>query len=463
MFMGLRSVLIWGAALFLALMGISPAAANSKYAAYVVHADSGDVLFDRYSTAYRYPASLTKMMTLYLLFDELEAGRLTLDSKIKISAHAAGQPPSKLGITSGSSIDVETAIKALVVKSANDVAAAVGEEISGSEWRFAKKMTAKARELGMRQTTFRNASGLPNSKQVTTARDMATLGQRLMQDHEQYFHYFSVQSFVWSDRTYRTHNALVKTFEGADGLKTGYTRRSGFNLATSATRDGNRLIGVVLGGRSSRTRDAHMRVILDNAFAQIDKRPTLIASLHRNTPAPRLKPTLAVAMAAKAGAPTVAANEDMRAEIMTAAATLNDPDAPADSIGALIAQADPQADPDDFNEFELTRLASLSTEGGPLGQGDFDDNPAGVSWGVQIGAYSTKEMAQKELEAAVAKSGIKSPQRVVLPTPMDSGKTLFRARIVKLTEIEAAATCETLKDKKLTCFVVSDGGAIAAN
>ena len=190
MFMGLRSVSIWGAALFLALFGtLTPAAANSKYAAFVVHADSGDILFDRYSTGTRYPASLTKMMTLYLLFDELEAGRLTLDSKINISAHAAGQPPSKLGVTSGSTIDVETAIEALVVKSANDVAAAVAEQISGSEWRFAKKMTAKARELGMYSTTFRNASGLPNSKQVTTARDMAALSRRLIQDHEKYFHY----------------------------------------------------------------------------------------------------------------------------------------------------------------------------------------------------------------------------------------------------------------------------------
>lgn len=459
MFMGLRSVSVWGAALLLALISAAPAAANSKYAAYVVHADSGDVLFDRYSTGTRYPASLTKMMTLYLLFDELEAGRLKLDSKIKISAHAAGQPPSKLGVTSGSTIDVETAIEALVVKSANDVAAAVAEEISGSEWRFAQKMTAKARSLGMYRTTFRNASGLPNSKQVTTARDMATLGRRLIQDHEKYFHYFSVESFAWNGRTYRTHNALVKTFAGADGLKTGYTRRSGFNLVTSADRDGDRLIGVVLGGRSSRTRDAHMREILTNAFAAIEKRPALIAALHRETPEPRLKPTLVTALAAKNAAPTVAGNKDMRAEIMTAAANLDDKSTDGDGIGALIAQANPiQADPDDFNEFELNRLASLSAEDGLLGQGDLDDNP-GVSWGVQIGAYSTKDMAQKELETAVSKSGIKSPERIVLRTPMDSGKTLYRARIVRLTEIEAAAACETLKDKKFTCFVVSDGGA----
>ncbi|MHA7873439.1 MAG: D-alanyl-D-alanine carboxypeptidase family protein, partial [Hyphococcus sp.] len=208
------------------------ASANSKYAAYVMHADSGDVLFNRYSTSRRYPASLTKMMTLYLLFEELEAGNLSLDSKLTVSKRASGQPPSKLGLTTGSTIDVETAIQALVVKSANDVAVVVAEHIAGSEWRFAQKMTAKARALGMSRTTFRNASGLPNSKQVTTARDMAVLGRRVMQDFPQYFDYFATKKFTWNGKTYSTHNALVRNFEGADGIKTGYTRSSGFNLVT---------------------------------------------------------------------------------------------------------------------------------------------------------------------------------------------------------------------------------------
>lgn len=453
-----RSVTVLTLALLAAFLFAPQASANSKYAAYVIHADSGDVFFDRYSTGQRYPASLTKMMTLYLLFEELEAGRMTLDGKISVSAHAAGQPPSKLGLTSGSSLDVETAIEALVVKSANDVAAAVAEEISGSEWRFAQKMTEKARALGMKRTTFRNASGLPNSKQVTTARDMAVLGRRLIQDFPQYFHYFAAESFTWNGRTYRSHNGLVKTFEGADGLKTGYTRRSGFNLVTTADRNGNRLIGVVLGGRSSATRDAHMRKILNEAFAQIDSKPTLVASLYRNTPSPRLKPTLVAALAAENAAPTIAGNEDMRAEILAAAATLGAPDSPsaADSIAALIAQADP----DDFNEFERTRLASFDVEGDLVGQGD-TESLADSAWSIQIGAYSTKEMAQRELEAAVAKSGMLDRDRIVLPTPKDDGKTLYRARITRLSEIEAAAGCETLKDKKVTCFVVSDGGVAA--
>ncbi len=458
MVMAYRSVTFFALVLSAALLFAPQASANSKYAAYVVHADSGDVLFDRYSSGQRYPASLTKMMTLYLLFEALEAGELTLESKIKISDRAAGQPPSKLGIASGSSIDVESAIEALVIKSANDIAVAVAEKLGGSEWRFAQEMTAKARALGMTRTTFRNASGLPNSKQVTTARDMATLGRRVMQDFPQYFHYFAIKDFTWDGRTYRTHNALVKTYDGADGIKTGYTRRSGFNLTTTATRDGNRLIGVVLGGRSSRTRDAHMRKILDDAFAEIAKKPTLVAALHRKKPSPRLKPTLVAAMAARESAPTIASNEALRGEIITAAATIESGDAAAssavDDIGALIALADT----DDFNEFERTRLASLYPEPGFVGEGDLEALGE-FGWSIQIGAYSTKELAQTELEKAAGKVGLNARALAVLPTPRDDGKMLYRARVMRLSETEAATACTSLKAKKFSCFIVSDGGA----
>lgn len=444
-------------ALILAAFGglSSHAAANSKYAAYVVHAESGDVLFSRYANGRRYPASLTKMMTLYLLFDELEAGRLTLSSKIKVSKRAAGQPPSKLGIKSGSTIDVETAIEALVVKSANDVAAAVSEKISGSEWRFAQKMTAKARALGMSRTTFRNASGLPNSKQVTTAMDMATLAQRITQDFPQYYSYFAIKQFTWNGRTYRTHNRLIKTFAGADGLKTGYTRRSGFNLATTAVRNDQRLIGIVLGGRSSATRDRHMRDILNNGFAEIKKKPSLIAALHRKKPSPRLKPTLLAALQLEQAAPTIAENDLLRLEILSAAAALNDPaensGEETDQLGALIAVAET----DDFNEFELARLASLTPVEGFVGQGD-QEELAEFYWNVQIGAFSTKEMAQAELEEAVTKGGLTARARTVVPTIRNDGSTLYRARIIAMSEGEAASACAGLTDKGVSCFVVSD-------
>lgn len=434
------------------------ARANSKYAAFVVHADSGDILFDRYSTARRYPASLTKMMTLYLLFEELETGKLTLSSKLTVSARAAGQPPSKLGLRSGGTIDVETAIKALVIKSANDVAVVVAEELAGSEWRFAQKMTAKARAMGMRRTTFRNASGLPNTKQVTTARDMAVLARRVAQDFPQYFDYFAAKRFTWKGKTYSTHNALVKTYQGADGIKTGYTRRSGFNLATTAEKNGDRLIGIVLGGRSSYTRDRHMRQILDAAFADIAKKPTLIAALHRKKPSPRVKPTRLARLAEQQAAPpTIAGNNALREELVAAASLMepnvSSPEAP-DELGALIAAADS----DDFNAFEHARIASLASVEGFVGQGDREALDE-FAWAVQIGAYSSKPLAQQELESAARKAAMVDRARAVLPVARDDGTTLYRARFRKLSEIEAALACAGLKDKGVSCFVVSDENA----
>ncbi len=439
-------------ALFALTAALAPAQANSKYAAYVMHAESGDILFDRYSTARRYPASLTKMMTLYMLFEAVEAGELTLESKLKVSKRAAGQPPSKLGVKAGSTISVDTAIRALVVKSANDVAVVVAETLAGSEWQFAKTMTTRARQLGMRSTTFRNASGLPNSRQVTTARDMAELGRRVMQDFPQHYHYFAAKSFTYGGRTYSTHNSLVKNYDGADGIKTGYTRRSGFNLVTSAEKDGVRLVGVVLGGRKSWSRDRHMRDILNNAFAEVAKNPTRIAALHRKTPAPRLKPTLVAALAARTAAPTIAGHEPLRNEIMTAAAGFSEtPAGEGDILGALIASADI----DDFNEFERARIASAPNEEGFIGEGDLETvNP--FAFGVQIGAYSTKELAQAELEAAAAKSGFTDRDRAILPTMRADGSMLYRARFRKLTEIEATLACTELKNAGVSCFVVSD-------
>ncbi len=467
----MRSVMRFAAVFFgtisAVVLATTPAAANSKYAAYVVHAQSNDVLFDRYSNARRYPASLTKMMTLYLLFDELEAGRLKLDSRLKVSSRASRQPPSKLGVKSGSEIEVETAIKALIVKSANDVAVVVAEAISGSEWRFARKMTSRARALGMRRTTFRNASGLPNRKQVTTARDMAVLAQRLMQDHPDFWHYFSTKTFAWNGRTYRTHNALVRNFDGADGLKTGYTRSSGYNLATTVQRDGHHLIGVVLGGRSGRTRDAHMRKILTKAFADIVKKPALIAALHREKPAPRMKPSLVAALdnriENRISAPTLAGNAAMQAEIEMAAAGFGPVGMPSgheDVIRDLISASSDIAEdfsaavgvPAELNEFERSKLASMSSAD-DVAEGDIEPD---LSWSVQIGAYSTKELAQEELEKAARIGGLTDRMRKVQPMAAPDGGVLFRARFTALSEAEALETCDLLRNADLNCFSVFD-------
>lgn len=253
------------------------ASANPKFAAVTVDARTGKLLYAENADSIRHPASLTKMMTLYILFQELSQGRLTLDSPIRVSARATGMAPSKLGVRAGESITVETAIRALVVKSANDVAAAVAENIGGTEKAFAQRMTRTARDLGMSRTTFLNASGLPNPNQVTTARDMATLGLRLMRDFPQYYPYFRTQSFVFAGRTIRGHNRLLGSYEGADGIKTGYINASGFNLVSSARRGDKRLVGVVLGGRSGASRDAYMKSMLTKYFPQGTNGKTIAA------------------------------------------------------------------------------------------------------------------------------------------------------------------------------------------
>lgn len=251
----------------LALMLIAvPAAMAEKYASIVVDADTNEVLHARYADEPRYPASLTKAMTLYMVFDALDAGEISLDEQIKVSAHAASQPPSALRLRAGSTISVGDAISALVTKSANDVAVVIAERLGGSESRFATLMTAKAKSLGMTRTTFRNASGLPDTRQLSTARDMAILAEHLLEDHAGYYHYFSTGSFQWGKRKYDNHNELLKTVKGVDGIKTGYTRASGFNLMASAVRDNRRVIAIMFGGSTSKSRNAHVTDLIEAAY-----------------------------------------------------------------------------------------------------------------------------------------------------------------------------------------------------
>lgn len=225
------------------------------YASLVYDVNSGRILQETNANALRHPASVTKVMTLYMLFEQLERGRLTLGTELPVSANASRQAPSKLSLRPGDTIAVEDAIKALVTKSANDVAVVVAEALGGDEPRFAEMMTQKARSIGMNRTTFRNASGLPNPAQVTTARDLATLGQAIQDRFPRYYGYFGTRNFTYDGDVYRNHNRLLGAIEGVDGIKTGYTRASGFNLLTSAKSDGRHIITVVLGGRSARARD----------------------------------------------------------------------------------------------------------------------------------------------------------------------------------------------------------------
>lgn len=452
------------AAVMMALAAVSPASANSKYAALVIHADTGDILFDRYSTQKRYPASLTKMMTLYMLFQELDAGRVDLDTKLKVSSTAASMPASKLGVTSGSTITVEEAIHALIIKSANDVAVVVAEKIGGSESKFARLMTEQAHTMGMRSTTFRNASGLPNSSQVSTARDLAILSQRIVQDFPQYYAFFGETSFTWKGKTINGHNRLVDSFDGADGLKTGYTRLSGYNLATTTLRGDDRLIGIVLGGRSSYTRDAHMKKILDDAYAAIETTPTLISALHREKPEPNLKPTTLAKLGGVWPKPTVGS---ARPEVLAAATMETVAGSPALQAqlkqkiesgdwkaGDGLPTADDLAalsDADRLNVAAL-RVAKTAEEEITIGEGDIDY--ASLSrdrrWSIQTGAYRDASLASTEMvNTKTVIAGVADILINEISETTSAGKPIYRIRFNGMTEDEAQKACRA---------VIADGG-----
>ncbi len=287
-------------AVLLAVLAWSPLAraqiGSDRYSSIVIEARGGNVLSAANPDAPRYPASLTKMMTLYMVFEALRDRRIGLDELVPVSLHAASMSPTKLGLLPATRITVEEAILGLVTRSANDAAAALGEMLGGDEDRFGQAMTLRARALGMTQTTFRNASGLPDPEQVSTARDLATLARRLITDFPNEYRYFSTPSFVFHGQTIFNHDMMLQRYPGADGLKTGYTIAAGHNLTTSAVRGDVRLVGVVLGAASNPERDAHMMALLDQGFERMD---VPVALMHRDLPQGRMS-LMASAMAAPA-------------------------------------------------------------------------------------------------------------------------------------------------------------------
>jgi D-alanyl-D-alanine carboxypeptidase len=254
-------------------------ASAPPYAAIVLDANSGNVLHADKADELRHPASLTKIMTLYLLFERLEAGKIRLDSELAVSEHASMQAPTKLGLKPGQSIEVEDAIRGLVTKSANDAAVAVAEAIGGSEREFADMMTLKAHAIGMSHTIYRNASGLPNDEQVTTARDQALLGRAIAERFPRYYRYFATPSFTYHGQTMRNHNQLLSQVEGMDGIKTGYTQASGFNLVASVRRDSKHVVSVVMGGTSAGARDARMRGLIETYMVAAAPQKTMVAGV----------------------------------------------------------------------------------------------------------------------------------------------------------------------------------------
>ena len=260
----------------------------AKKAAIIVDFETSEVLFEKNADTKNYPASLSKIMTLYIVFDYINKGKLNYEDEMLVSSTAASRSPSKLYLEEGSTIKVRDAINALIIKSANDVATVVSEKISGSEKEFAKLMTKYARDLGMKNTTFKNASGLPNKAQLTTARDISILSHAIISNFPEEYKLFSKQNFTYNGKTYKTHNKLMLSYEGADGIKTGYIKASGFQLAFSAVRNNKRLVGVIFGGDTGKQRDRSLKIIMDKEFAELginkkEKKSTIVKKETKQT------------------------------------------------------------------------------------------------------------------------------------------------------------------------------------
>ena len=264
--------------------------AHAKYASFIINENTKRIYHNANADTRNYPASLTKIMTLYLVFDALKSKKISMNSKFKVSKRATRQPPSKLNLSAGSNITVKNAILALVTKSANDVATVIAENLGKSERNFARLMTRKAKKLGMTRTTFRNASGLPNRGQLSTARDMATLGIAIRKNHPKFFKLFKTKSFIYKGIKYTNHNNLLGSYSGTDGIKTGYTNASGFNLVASVERNGQRIIGVVFGGKKARSRDKHMVTLLNKYFKTSLSKP--LVRIAKPSELPKIRPKI---------------------------------------------------------------------------------------------------------------------------------------------------------------------------
>lgn len=441
-----------------------PAAARSKYASIVVDGHTSRTVYSRSADAHRYPASLTKIMTLYIVFEELAAGRLKKWSKLKVSKRAAGMPPSKIGVKRGQTISVKDAIKALVTKSANDVAVVVAENISGTEYKFARRMTRTARRLGMKRTRFRNASGLPDRRQVTTARDMARLGIRIQRDFPQYYGYFKTRAFKYRGRTFRSHNRLLGRYPGTDGIKTGYTRASGYNLTSSVRRGGKHLVAVVMGGTSGRSRDRHMQKLLTKNFPRVAERRNKPKKPVARPPAPAaaaktastLKQADMAPSSGKPGAPAVITKPVSGASPNVAAANRVPPANAAKAPDAATAGKDQSkipaiGEPAVVNASGDTAVSTVSAARGLPEAGEV--YPGDASWSIQIGAYSRKQDALQRLTIA-KETGVRSlhGKKAITLAFFKRDQVVYRARFAGFDRKTAQLACNDLKRKSIKCY-----------
>jgi D-alanyl-D-alanine carboxypeptidase (penicillin-binding protein 5/6) len=427
-----------------------------NYASIVVDASTGEVLYGKRADSPRYPASITKVMTLYLTFEAMAAGKLKPDDLIVVSPRAAAQPPSKLGLRPGSTIRVDDAISALAVNSANDIAVALAERLGGTEQRFAALMTLRAQELGMRSTRFVNAHGLPDSRQLSSARDIAVLSRAVMRDFPQYYGRFGQRSF----RGHNNHNRLLHRMPGVDGLKTGFTNASGYNLAASAVRDGRRLIAVVLGGTTGASRDAHTADLLNAGFtvmasrargermelaSMFPERTTMLASVapavEQGDRTPE-KPTAAEAKELALALPETKLVSKLRGR---EALEEKAPKSKAEKAKAEKLKADDA-------KLEKASDKKKAGKGDKAKAADEDEAPKGT-WYVQVGAFPSKDGAQDQLKTVLKKYAThfsKADGKV----EKAGGNGHWRARYYGFSPDEAKAACKALDKKNVPCLAV---------
>ncbi|MBL8575561.1 MAG: D-alanyl-D-alanine carboxypeptidase [Hyphomicrobiaceae bacterium] len=474
---------------------------SPRYAEIVVDAKTGKVLREKNADSPRYPASITKIMTAYLAFEELTAKRMDMSTRLEVSGRCAAMAPSKLGLKPGSTIALEDALLAIITKSANDVACTIGENIAGSEASFAERMTRTARRIGMSNTTYRNASGLPNPGQLTTARDQATLGRAIQERFPSYYRLFSTRSFAYRGDVYGNHNRLLGRVEGVDGIKTGYTRASGFNLVTSAKMDGRHIVGVVLGGSSGGARDARMASLVEN-YIQVasagprtssvlarndDEAPVKVASNRPVDVERTLAPTPRVAMPQEV-APTI--NTRILQPVAPVRAATGAPMPLVQSYAAPEAARAPIPAPAPVKPVAPARVAEQAGDADPIVTASLPRREQGATaarqqaaaavpsaprreaatavaapvpaaraasgWVIQIGAFDTIDQARGKLAKVRGETGkLLADASPATETVAKGNKTLVRARFTGFDDRDAAqAACSALKRRAIDCLAV---------
>ncbi len=382
----------------------SAAPAQARYASIVIDFESGRVLSEQGADERRHPASLTKMMTLFLIFEALDAGKITLNTRWNVSEYAAGQAPTKLNLQAGDRVAVRDIILGMVTRSANDAAMVAAEGLGGSEAKFADMMNKRARDIGMTRSNFENPHGLPNDGQITTVRDMATLGREIIKRYPHHYAFFSTQQFTFEGRKYANHNRLMNWYQGADGIKTGYIRASGFNLVASAVRDGRRIVAAVIGGPNPSERDQYTGKLLDAGFGRGDLPPatTRVAQAPASEKTRKAAPARAqasISSAAPSAAPARRANPPQRAQQTSAVEHADKPE----------------------------------------------------EWGVQVGAFARMDAARRAASAA----------QKIAPTYLsdatvdisEAGKR-YRARLLGLTQAQAREACRALDERDMDCMTL---------